>query len=459
MSYFKLRFAGWMLIASALFAPTSSAESPNFVVILTDDQSWVGTSLQLDPEDSRTRSDYFRTPNIERLAKRGMTFSRGYAPAPYCCPTRRSLVIGQTPARHVYQKDQPGWAKRYRDQLSLPKMLKAADPEYRTAHFGKWDSRYDGVSPEQMGYDVSDGKTGNGTGGANGTDEDGATDDPKLAFSVTDRAGRFMQKQAESGRPFFVQVSHYAVHLGIFYRQSTLNRTREWKKGKRHTLPKFAAMTADVDDAIGKLIDRIDTLGLKQTTYIFFLSDNGGRLTMSGQKNAELPRNSPLRDGKGTVYEGGIRIPFIVCGPEVPPLSHSRVAVTGLDLFPTIAELAGYQPELPSVIDGGSLMPVFRNHGVGVVNRPKPFLFFHQAVSRTPQSALMLGKYKLVRHWEADTLELFDLANDIGESQNLAESLPAKRDELSSMMDTFLDEVGAERFRTTTKPELYKLFK
>lgn len=133
-----------------LLRPARCADpSPNFVVILTDDQSWVGSSVLMDPNDTRTRSDYYRTPNMERLAEMGMRFTQGYSPAPYCCPTRRSLLIGQTPARHIYQKDQENWPKEYRNQLSLPRMLKQANPAYRTAHLGKWDMRFDEVTPEK----------------------------------------------------------------------------------------------------------------------------------------------------------------------------------------------------------------------------------------------------------------------------------------------------------------------
>ncbi|MCP4509672.1 MAG: sulfatase-like hydrolase/transferase, partial [Fuerstiella sp.] len=156
--YFMLLFLIIFSSAGLNLRPVSGADtSPNFVVILTDDQSWVGSSVLMNPDDDRTRSDYYRTPNIKRLADMGMRFTQGYSPAPYCCPTRRSLLIGQTPARHVYQKDQENWPAEYRRQLSLPRMLKAANPDYRTAHFGKWDMRTDDVTPEQMGYDVSDG--------------------------------------------------------------------------------------------------------------------------------------------------------------------------------------------------------------------------------------------------------------------------------------------------------------
>ena len=152
---------------------------PNFVILLSDDQSWVGSSVLMDPVDERTRSDYFRTPHLERLAKRGMLFSQGYAPAPFCCPTRRSLLVGQSPARHIYQKDQKNWTANYRKQLSLPQMLKHANPAYQTAHFGKWDMRFDNVTPGEMGYDVNDGYTGNGTGGSKGTGGPAPKHDPK----------------------------------------------------------------------------------------------------------------------------------------------------------------------------------------------------------------------------------------------------------------------------------------
>lgn len=168
------------LILGTKTLPATNA--PNFVVILTDDQSWVGTSLQIDPADDRTRSDYYRTPNLERLATMGTRFTAGYAPAPFCCPTRRSLLIGQRPAKHIYQQDQENWTSNYRKQLSIPRMLKQADPTYQTAHFGKWDMRFDDVTPEEMGYDVSDGLTGNGTGGGKGSGGPAAKDDPRLIW-------------------------------------------------------------------------------------------------------------------------------------------------------------------------------------------------------------------------------------------------------------------------------------
>ena len=436
------------LFLSAMSSIALARQSPNFVIILTDDQSWVGTSLQIDPNESDSRSDYFQTPHIERLAKRGMRFTRGYAPAPFCCPTRRSLVIGQTPARHIYQKDQAGWTERYRKQLSLPRMLKSADPAYRTAHFGKWDSRFDAVSPEQMGYDISDGSTGNATGGGKGSGGPAAKGDPKLAFSITDRACKFIEEQSQAGYPFFVQVSHYAVHLDIFYRQSSFENAKRIPRGHKHTLPEFAAMTSDVDDAIGRLMETIQSLGLDDKTYVFFLSDNGGRLKMPGQADEKVPRNHPLRDGKGSMYEGGLRVPFIAVGPRITPSTVCRVPVTGLDLFPTMVELAGYARPLPDELDGGSLATLLEDGGAGVVDRHRPFLIFHQSVTRKAKSAIMQGDLKLVKTWDSNRVELFNLRDDLGESNDLSLARPEKARELHNLMTCFFDEIGAETAMT-----------
>lgn len=439
--------------AEAVEPASPAAEtSPNFVVILTDDQSWVGTSLVIDPDDARTKSDYYQTPNIERFAKTGMRFTQGYSPAPFCCPTRRSLLIGQTPARHIYQRDQVNWPRTYREQLSLPRMLKQANPSYKTAHFGKWDMRFDDVTPQEMGYDVSDGYTDNGTGGGKGSGGPAAKEDPKLVFGITGRACNFIEEQKESGHPFFVQVSHYAVHLDIFYREETMSQVEDGlSPGRKHTMPEFAAMTSDVDTGIGELLDKIESLGLNASTYVFFLSDNGGRLTMPGQEGAELPRNHPLFNGKGTMYEGGIRVPFIVTGPNIEAGSVSRTAVTGLDIFPTMAELAGFPDPLPKALDGGSITEVLFDQGQGDVARNHPFLIFHHAVERAAQTSLIQGDYKLVKTWDENRLELFNLSESVSEEEDLAERLPSKTAELHSAMVDYLAEVDAETRRTGEK--------
>ena len=430
---------------SAQDAPKSGA--PNFIVIVSDDQSWCGSSLLSDPEEPDSKSDFYETPALERLAARGMRFTQGYSPAPFCCPTRRSLLIGQTPARHVYQKDQERWPAEYRKQLTIPRMLKAANPEYRTAHFGKWDFRTDRVTPEELGYDVSDGYTGNFTGGAKGTGGPSAQEDPKLIFGITERACAFMEQQVEAGKPFYVQVSHYAVHLDIFYRQESFDAWKTREPGAKHTMPEFAAMTEDMDTGIGILLDKVDALGLRDNTYVFFMSDNGGRLEMLGQEGKTQRRNYPLRDGKGSMYEGGIRVPFIAAGPGIEAGSVSRVPVTGLDFLPTLADYAGYPEPLPPVLDGGSMREVLSNRGRGTVRRMHPFLLFHHAVDRKPQTAIIHDDWKLVRNWDEKRTELFKLSEDLSEAKDLSGKNPEKTKELERMMTAFLTEVGADTGR------------
>ena len=422
--------------------------SPNFIVILSDDQSWVGTSYLTDPADPRTKSDYYETPNMEKLAEMGMRFTNGYSPAPFCCPTRKSITIGQTPAKHEYQRDRENWTKNFRLQLSIPQMLKKANPEYQTAHFGKWDARYDQVTPEEMGYDVSDGLTTNYTGGGkNGIEWPAALDDPKLIFSITERAGKFMEEQVSNKKPFYLQVSHYAVHLGITYTQESLDKYKELEPGEKHFIPEFAAMTEDLDAGIGILLDKVEELGLMDNTYIIFLSDNGGRASQPIGGEQKVARNFPLRNGKGTMYEGGIRVPFVVIGPNVEKNSFSNVPVTGLDILPTLADLAGYPETLPEVLDGGSLEEVIHNDGNGEVQRMRPYFIFHHAVARNPMSAIREGNFKLVKTWQQDKLELFDLSKDVSEENNLAEEMPELTKELENKLLTFLEEVDAETKR------------
>ena len=440
-----------ILIIALLFARSIIAQAtnkPNFIVILTVDQSWVGSSLQIIPDDPRTRSDYFKTPHIERMAAMGMRFTQGYSPAASCCPTRRSIQTGQTPARHEYQKDRGNWTTTYNAQLNIPRMLKAANPAYQTAHFGKWDHRYDQISPYEQGYDFSDGYTGNFTGGAKNTGGPMATKDPKRINTITDQALHFMERNHARNLPFYLQVSHYAVHLDIFYNQTTLNEMRAAERGRKHNMPEFAAMTRDMDSGIGRILDKLIELDLLESTYLIYLSDNGGRNTVPKAPDMIEQRNAPLRNGKHSFYEGGIRVPFIALGPAIEPGSVSHVPVSGVDLLPTFADLAGYPHKLPSNIDGGSLDSVFANGETGKVVRPNPFLVFHQAVDRSAASAIRLGDYKLVKTWKSDKLELFDLSKDISEANDLSRRMSSKTQELHRKLTDYLAEVGAETRRT-----------
>jgi len=225
--------------------------------------------MRIIPDDDRTRSDYFQTPNTERLAELGMRFTQGYSPAASCCPTRRALQTGQVPARHIYSADRQGWLETYRKQLNLPRMLKASDDQCVTAHFGKWDHRYDEIAPTEQDFDVSDGYTGNGTGGSKGTGGPAAMPDPKRIDTITDKALHFIDESHACDKPFYLQVSHYAVHLDIFYNDETLaDVKRNLSPGKKHNMPEFAAMTSDMDAGIGRVLDKLIELDLLDNTYL-----------------------------------------------------------------------------------------------------------------------------------------------------------------------------------------------
>ena len=207
-------------------------------------------------------------------------------------------------------------------------------------------------------------------------------------------------------------------------------------------------MTEDMDVGIGLLLDKVTELGIMDNTYIIFMSDNGGRRSQPIGGEQTVPRNYPLRDGKGSMYEGGIRVPFVVVGPNVEENSYSDVPVVGTDILPTLADLAGYKEELPEVLDGGSITNVIHNKGKGEVKRNRPYLIFHHAVNRRPQSAIREGNFKLVKTWEQNKLELFDLSKDVSEANNLTEEMPEKTRELEEKLVSFLKEVDAETKRT-----------
>jgi len=455
-------FVTFIFVFSSCFGQKANERKPNFIVILTDDQSWVGTSFLADPNDPRSKSDYYQTPNMERLANNGMRMTNGYSPAPFCSPTRKSILTGLTPAKHEYQKDRENWTKTFRKQMTIPKILKMVDPAYVTAHFGKWDARYDNFTPEEMGYDFSDGLTSNNTGGGKKTlQKEGkdipfpmgeawpkAYNDPKLIFSLTQRSNDFIETQTKNNKPFYLQISHYAVHLAITHSEKNISKYSKLKKGQKHLVPAFAAMTEDMDEGIGILLDKIASLGIVDNTYIFFLSDNGGRTSIPIGPKQRIDRNFPLRGGKGSMYEGGLRVPFVVCGPGISSNAHSDVPVTGLDILPTVARLAGYNDSLPEIIDGGNLECIIHNNGVGRVERNSPYLIFHQAANRKPISAIRWGDYKLVKNWETNALELFNLSEDVEEKNDLSKQMPERVIKLNKALGEFLEKANAETKRT-----------
>jgi arylsulfatase A len=445
---------------------SAQLERPNFILILADDQGWNGTTVRMDQRITGSSSDYYETPAINRLAREGMRFSNGYAPAPLCTPTRRSIQFGMTPARQRGTMFKSTFEPTA--HMSIPQMLKSIDPAYAAAHFGKWGHQM-GASPGEVGYDESDGSTNNFTGGLTQDPEIRENnffekEDPKMIMTITRRAADFMERMKKAGRPFYLQVSHYAVHLDMQGTRASYEKYARKTPGKYHSVPGFAAMTADLDDGIGYLLDRVCELGLEDNTYILYMSDNGARNTVGGRRTGFDPpdkpaeiriiysydlslkypcRNHPLLGSKHSLFEGGIRIPFIISGPGVRAGAQCDTPVTGWDILPTLADLAGLQGMLPGEIDGGSLKTLMLKDGKGRVRRPVKPLVFHyyqeQHINRT-MSAIRIGKYKLVRLWGEDRNLLFDLEEDPGERHDLSRKMPGKTSKLyRKLMDYFHD--------------------
>ena len=421
---------------------------PNIVFVLADDLGWTGLSVVADDRVPESKSDFYQTPRLEKLAHQGMRFSNAYAPAPMCTPTRASLLTGKSPAQLHMTTPGPSGARvgnrvmvppRHVDALpesevTIAELLK--DRGYATAHFGKW--HLSGGGPGHHGFDQHDGETANG-GPGEFTDPN-----PKDIFGVTDRAIAFIEKQVALGSPFYVQLSHYAVHGPALALETTKAALADRPPGARHRNVDYAAMTRDMDTGIGQVLDTLDSLGIAGNTYVVFMSDNGAA---SNPQNAE---NYPLAGGKASLWEGGIRVPLVVRGPHVPEGSFCRESVVGCDLFATFCELAGVQSGIPEGVEGTSLVPLLlESANPGTFRRDHEELVFHfphygKGPRQTPQSSIRVGDFKLIRFHETDTESLFDLARDIGEERDLSGRIPDRATELSAALDAYLARVNAQ---------------
>ncbi|MDB4459207.1 sulfatase-like hydrolase/transferase [bacterium] len=457
MKHFHLSI---FLLVSATFAvrstaapSTSSGEvlRPNFIVILTDDQGWGTTSVAYDPKVPDSKSDFHRTPNIERLAAAGMRFTQGYSAHPNCSPSRAALLTGRSPAAlhftDICNRNSGGLYEGNRllppqhinalpeEEQTIPELLKATHPEYTAAHFGKWHLK--GGGPEAHGFDAGDGSTGNAEGGK----KDNLPNDPKRCFSITERAIDWMKEQANADKPFYLQVSHYATHLPLQARPESLARFESATPGTRHDNVPFAAMIADMDESIGQLLDALAASGVADNTYVIFTSDNG---TFPIESPGNI--NGPLRGSKATIWEAGVRVPFIVTGPGIESNSISRQPAIGYDILPTICELAGIET-WPEAVEGGSLIPAL--YQKGDISRSCDALHFHwphyqHEKKSKPDSTIITGDYKLHYWWETGDIQLFNLSKDLAETTDLAKSQSEKAASLKKELFSYLEDIDAQ---------------
>lgn len=455
-----------------------AAAKPNIVVVMVDDQGWSGTSVQMDPNIPFSKSDYYETPNLESLAAQGMRFPNAYSGSAMCSPSKAALLTGKSPAQlHMTDvidaavfPDSAHYAVGYSGRDLTPPLpflmlneyqtvaewLKAESPEYGTSlirkdHVGSYATHY--------GFDMYDYfLTGYAPQG----------EDPKQVFSTANRANAYMEEQVAADNPFFMIVSPSAIHMPFEATAEATTHFQQKPQGQRHKSIQIAAMTADLDTMLGQVLDKIENLGIEDNTYVIYTSDNGG---------SAAPRNNePLLSAKGALWEGGIRVPFIVKGPGIAPNSVSHVPVVGTDLFATVSELAGITAPLDPMLESASLVPVLHNAGQlpEGMQMQRAFgqngeLFFHlpqYTDVATPMSAVRDGDYKLVKVYGqnggADQIFLFNIAQNPTESPiasaaaNLASQMPQKTTELLGKLETWLVGVDASMpFRDADPVELH----
>ena len=389
-----------------------TGEKYNFLFIFVDDQGWTGTSVPMLQGDKSTCTPGYFMPNLENMARSGMVFSQAYAGYPKCECSRASLLMGRTTTSlNATDKNARRWNAPVTD--SIANTLKRLSPEYRAAHFGKWQWPQ---SPQALGFDASDGITMNEDG------DSPAPLDPKQSFGITRRAIGYMQKQVNEKHPFYLQLSYYAVHSQPQALESTLKKYQEKAPATNNGRGGGAieaAMTEDLDTCIGTLLSKLDELDIAKNTIVIYMADNG-------------MRSNGLKGGKTVLDEGGIRVPLVVKGPGVGRGVYSNVPVAGYDIFPTVLDFAEPGKQLPAGIEGGSWRDVLLNQGRGEVKRPIDRMVWHHDVEiEHPQTAMRQGNLKLLHYWDTGQDFLYDLSTDRGERKNLADQMPS---ELKTML-------------------------
>jgi len=444
-------------------------EQPNIILILIDDMGWTDLGC--------FGSKYYETPNIDHLCESGMKFTHAYAACAVCSPTRASVMTGRYPTRtgitdwihHAdarakdvikNQKNPEGfdpprnrklltpinkfWLEH--EEITIPELLKVEG--YVSCHVGKWHLGPEQWYPDQQGFDYNYGGCQFGQPPSyfdpySNKRYDGIpTLIPKeegeyLTDRESDEAEGFIRKHKD--QPFFLYMSHYAVHSPLQAPEELIEKY-ETKEKSNQKIPKYAAMVESVDQAVGNLIKTLEKLELSEKTMVIFTSDNGGASHFPATDNA------PLRRGKGFPYEGGIRVPLIISWPGVvEPGSICNEAIISMDYLPTICEMAGVNLPNDRMIDGLSLMPLSKKSGS--LNRKTLYWHFPHywwGTNVQPYSIIRDGDWKLIYWYENEKVELYNIADDLSEKNDLAHQKPEKVKELEKKIKTWLKETGAK---------------
>jgi arylsulfatase A-like enzyme len=429
-------------------AVAADPKPPNVVLIVADDLGWTDLGCY--------GSDFYESPHIDSLARDGVRFTANYSACTVCSPTRAALLTGKYPARLHITDWIPGLPPA-NPKLIVPEFTKhlpheevtlaerLRDAGYRTASIGKWHLGGPEFYPEHHGFDVNIAGTdqpqprpGYFAPYAIKTIEQG----PDREY-ITDRLGeeavRFIRAHAD--RPFFLYLPHFAVHTPIQAKKKLIEHNKSrLKPGLRHTNAPYAAMIDSMDQTVGRIRETLAELGIADRTIIIFTSDNGGRIPTTS--------NVPLRAGKGSCYEGGVRVPLIVAWPgNAAAGSTCDTPVISMDLLPTIMEMLGRPLAADAICDGISLVPLLKQTG-SLADRALywhyPHYQHYQLEGTTPYGAIRRGHHKLIEFYDDFRVELYNVHDDIGERNNLAAAKPERVNSLRKELHEWRDAVDAQ---------------
>jgi arylsulfatase A len=436
----------------------SATRPPNVVLIVIDDLGWADLGCY--------GSRYHRTPNLDRLATQGMRFTQAYAACPVCSPTRAAIMTGKYPARLHVTDWIPGLdvtpnrrlaRPDFRQELPLEETTIAEvlrDGGYATAAIGKWHLGGEGFEPTRQGFALA--KGGNAAGGVqshfapylrNNRSLPGLEDSPAeeyLADRLTAEAERFIDDNKD--HPFFLYLPHYSVHTPLNGKSELIKRYQSAPASGLQANPVYAAMVESMDDSVGRVMQKLDELKLADNTLFIFTSDNGGLATTEGPKTPAT-NNGPLREGKGYLYEGGIRVPLIVRWPAGVKAGVTCAAPTSsYDLFATIAHVCR-RPAPPT--DGVSIRPLLAG-AAEVAERDTLYWHYphYSPQGGKPGGAIRQGEYKLIEFYEQGRRELFNVVRDVSESTNLADVEPERVERMAGLLDDWRIRVGAQMPRS-----------
>ncbi|GAB5554635.1 MAG: sulfatase [Saprospiraceae bacterium] len=469
------RLLALILLSCASCQTNAPKKMPNVIFILIDDLGWSDLSCY--------GSTFYETPNIDQLAQEGIRFTDAYASCPVCSPTRASILTGKHPARLQITDWIPGSDPKNRpllgaqdlNELPLSEITFAErlqETGYETAFLGKWHLGDTSYLPQDQGFDLNKGGHDAGQpatyfypyenpkrGHLNVPGLQGGQADEYLTDRLTEESLTFIQKN--QSQPFLLYLAHYAVHTPIEAKPALVEKytmkldqsppkvgldyipERDSRSRKYQSNPSYAAMLQSVDESIGQIQAQLQELGLAENTILIFTSDNGGLSTLPSRRTGPTA-SLPLRAGKGWLYEGGIRVPLIVKWPaKIDAGLQSNLPVTSTDFYPTILELLGL-PLLPTQHADGRSIAAHLSAQTELKEQPLFWHFPHYHGSgNRPSAAVRQGDYKLIKWYETDSLELYNLTNDLAEQYNLVDSLPNKTQELHQALRSWQKGIGA----------------